>query len=196
MDLGDEQNGPWATPVPESFPGSVTTVSVEESKDGVAIESIPVPMPALPKPKRDKNQNSEILLPPNRGDVIPENVHIVEPDEEAEKWERVNEKKLTFTLPPRPTRGSCIGEARSTFHGSEERDYQGRSWVTPPSGLRPDDGEHDCFIPKKCIKKFTGHTKGVQAIEFFPRTGSSNFSQFFVTFRHFRSSSSFCISRW
>jgi hypothetical protein len=111
VDLGDGENGPWATPVPESFPApAVPTESVEESKDGVTLESIPVPMPALPKPKRDKNQQTEILLPPNRDGVIPENVHIVEPDEEAEKWERVNEKKLTFTLPPRPARGSCIGE--------------------------------------------------------------------------------------
>jgi hypothetical protein len=113
VDLGDEQNGPWATPVPDSFPVTVaapSAVALEESKESITLESIPVPMPALPKPKRDKNQQSEILLPPNRDGVIPENVHIVEPDEEAEKWERVNEKKMTYTLPPRPARGSCIGE--------------------------------------------------------------------------------------
>lgn len=39
------------------------------------------------------------------------------------------------------------------------------------SGLRPDDGDHQCFIPKKCVHKYTGHTKGVQAIEFFPEYG-------------------------
>jgi pre-mRNA-processing factor 17 len=50
-------------------------------------------------------------------------------------------------------------------------DYQGRSWVEPPSGVRPGDNDHECFIPKKCIKKYTGHTKGVHAIEFFPNTG-------------------------
>jgi pre-mRNA-processing factor 17 len=35
----------------------------------------------------------------------------------------------------------------------------------------PDFGAHDCFIPTKCIKKYVGHTKGVQAIEFSPLTG-------------------------
>jgi pre-mRNA-processing factor 17 len=52
-------------------------------------------------------------------------------------------------------------------------DYQGRPWTTAPSGVRPETSvdSHDCFIPTKCIKKFTGHTKGVQAIEFFPGTG-------------------------
>ena len=47
--------------------------------------------------------------------VIPSNIHIVEPDEEAEKWERVNERKMTFTLPPRPARGSFIGEVSIIF---------------------------------------------------------------------------------
>lgn len=50
-------------------------------------------------------------------------------------------------------------------------DYQGKPWCDPPSGVRADGGDHNCFIPKKCIKKYTGHTKGVQAIEFFPGTG-------------------------
>ena len=57
------------------------------------------------------------------------------------------------------------------FHGSSLLDYQGRSWMKPPSALKPDGGEHACFIPKKCTKKLAGHTKGVQAIEFFPNTG-------------------------
>jgi hypothetical protein len=43
--------------------------------------------------------------------------------------------------------------------------------VPRASGLRPDDGDHQCFIPKKCVHKYTGHTKGVQAIEFFPEYG-------------------------
>lgn len=50
-------------------------------------------------------------------------------------------------------------------------DYQGKPWCDPPSGVRDDGGDHNCFIPKKCIKKYTGHTKGVQCIEFFPGTG-------------------------
>lgn len=60
---------------------------------------------------------------------------------------------------------------RSTFHGKEEVDYQGRSWIEAPKGVRPDDGDHECFLPKKCIHKYTGHTKGVQSLQFFPGTG-------------------------
>ena len=47
--------------------------------------------------------------------------------------------------------------------------------MLPPLGVKPEDNtlvqSHNCFIPKKCIKKYTGHTKGVQTIELFPQTG-------------------------
>lgn len=102
------------------------------------------------------------------------NVHILEPDEEEEKWEKVNERKQAFTLPPRPARGSGVADAKSTFHGTELVDYQGRPWCTAPSDLKaeePGGASHECYIPKKCIKKLTGHTKGVQALEYFPGTG-------------------------
>jgi pre-mRNA-processing factor 17 len=100
-------------------------------------------------------------------------IHIQEPDEEDEKWEKVNERKMAFTLPPRPARGSQIAEAKSTFHGAEKVDYQGRAWCVAPSSMKadPEGTSHECFIPKKCVKKLTGHTKGVQALEYFPGTG-------------------------
>ena len=99
------------------------------------------------------------------------NVHIVELDEDAEKWEKVNEKKHASSIPTRPGKGSLVPNATSTFHGAAEFDYQGRPWTTKPAGVHASDDDHDCYLPKKCIKKFLGHTKGVQAIEFFPQTG-------------------------
>ena len=50
-------------------------------------------------PESDQIDSTEDL---NRDPTI----HIVEPDEEAEMWERVNERKISATLPPRPPRGS------------------------------------------------------------------------------------------
>ena len=38
------------------------------------------------------------------------------------------------------------------------------------TGVRVDDG-HDCFIPKRCVHKFTGHGKGVQRVLVFPDYG-------------------------
>merc|ERR1719240_1595235 len=58
-------------------------------------------------------------------------------------------------------------EETSVFHGTKLKDYQGRSWLHPPAEARADD-EHECYIPKKWVHTFSGHTKGVAAIRWFP----------------------------
>jgi pre-mRNA-processing factor 17 len=62
-------------------------------------------------------------------------------------------------------------QAKSIFHGSEMRDYLGRSFIEPPSHLKP-DLEHENFMPKKAIHTWRGHDKGVNAVRFFPRFGN------------------------
>lgn len=58
----------------------------------------------------------------------------------------------------------------TTFHGSSELDYQGRSYMHPPSSLQvPTDLK--CYLPKRLVHTFTGHQKGVNAIRFMPTTG-------------------------
>ena len=49
--------------------------------------------------------------------------------------------------------GIPIHETKTKFHGKEEKDYLGRSWVIPPSDIKPVDDPH-CFLPKKCIHKW------------------------------------------
>lgn len=58
---------------------------------------------------------------------------------------------------------------KSTFHGKEEVDYQGRSWIEPPKDAKP--ANDHCYIPKRRIHTWSGHEKGVSAIRFFPRHG-------------------------
>jgi len=69
--------------------------------------------------------------------------------------------------------GSSTPSFSSTFHGKEEFDYQGRSWAAIPKGVRSDDGDHECFVPKKVLQRWTnaGGGKGVQNVSFFPGTG-------------------------
>jgi pre-mRNA-processing factor 17 len=58
---------------------------------------------------------------------------------------------------------------KSTFHGKDEVDYQGRSWISPPKDHKATN-EH-CYIPKRWVHTWSGHTKGVSAIRFFPKYG-------------------------
>ncbi|GMH01613.1 hypothetical protein Nepgr_003452 [Nepenthes gracilis] len=58
---------------------------------------------------------------------------------------------------------------KSTFHGKEERDYQGRSWIVPPKEVKASN-DH-CYIPKRLVHTWSGHTKGISAIRFFPKHG-------------------------
>lgn len=90
-----------------------------------------------------------------------------------EDHDRRDERKISHLLPPRHNRDTESKSARSTFHGKAQHDYQGRSWMAPPAGARIEEEgeEHKCFTPKKCIHRYTGHTKGVQAIAFFPGYG-------------------------
>ena len=61
-------------------------------------------------------------------------------------------------------------EETSVFHGKELKDYQGRSWLHPPAEYTRGEEEHECFIPKKWVHTWSGHTKGVAAIRWLPRT--------------------------
>ena len=65
-------------------------------------------------------------------------------------------------------------EATSQFHGgSKDTDYQGRSWLECPSDLKAQSAlaTTQSYIPKSCVHTWTGHTAGVHAIRWFPKTG-------------------------
>jgi len=97
---------------------------------------------------------------------------IEERKDDTPVFERMLERKMAHLLPPKAA--TEPKEASTTFHGDEEFDYKGRSWIAPPAGLGATDVDvdhHKCFVPKKCVFRFTGHTKGVHRIRLFPRTG-------------------------
>ncbi|EPB73633.1 WD domain, G-beta repeat protein [Ancylostoma ceylanicum] len=62
----------------------------------------------------------------------------------------------------------------STLHLKEAQDYQGRSFLVPPAftgvNLRADAVPEKCFIPKKQIHVYKGHTKGVNCVQWFPKS--------------------------
>jgi hypothetical protein len=89
---------------------------------------------------------------------------------------------LPFSRGPRRARAAQDGAKaapaapkipeKSMFHGKALVDGAGRSWLEPPRDrkLRRPDGDY-CFLPKRWIHTWAGHTKGVNAIRFFPGTG-------------------------
>ncbi|KAK4337053.1 hypothetical protein RND71_044129 [Anisodus tanguticus] len=63
-------------------------------------------------------------------------------------------------------------EEKSTLHIDDPYDYQGRSFLHPPQdlgvNLKSDPESMKCFMPKKCIHTYTGHSKSVTGIRWFP----------------------------
>eukprot|EP00727_Mastigamoeba_balamuthi_P010037 m51a1_g5656 hypothetical protein (635) ;mRNA; r:883435-885557 len=58
----------------------------------------------------------------------------------------------------------------SILHIKDPLDYQGRSFLYAPTDLRPVPG-HQCYLPKKYIHTWAGHSKGVSVSRLFPETG-------------------------
>ncbi|KAJ3091337.1 pre-mRNA-processing factor 17 [Quaeritorhiza haematococci] len=66
------------------------------------------------------------------------------------------------------------GMEKTIFHGKSERDYLGRTFIEVPTDVDVDllaeSGTKECYIPKRCIHTWSGHTKGVNSIKFFPKS--------------------------
>ncbi len=140
-ELGEEDDGPWA-PVKS---GQVLT----ELEAGTLTE----------EQKRHRKELAERKALKHRG------------YDEEEDHDRRDERKVAHLLPPRHDRDTVASEPSTQFHGKGQKDYQGRSWVEPPAGLREVETDHPCYLPKRCTHRYAGHEKGVQAIEFSPGTG-------------------------
>lgn len=65
-------------------------------------------------------------------------------------------------------------EEKTILHIKDAVDYQGRSFLHPPhdvgTNLRPDAVPDRCYLPKAHIHTWQGHTKGVSAVKFFPKS--------------------------
>ncbi|XP_026111502.1 pre-mRNA-processing factor 17-like [Carassius auratus] len=88
-------------------------------------------------------------------------------------------KELDEILAKRQKRGKNEEEApaeeKTILHIKDAYDYQGRSYLHVPQdvgiNLRSADVPDKCYLPKKQLHVWTGHTKGVSAIRLFPRSG-------------------------
>ena len=66
-------------------------------------------------------------------------------------------------------------EEKTQLHIKDAYDYQNRSFLHIPQdvgvNLKSEDPPEKCFIPKKHIHTWEGHSKGISAIRWFPRSG-------------------------
>ncbi|CAL5368521.1 unnamed protein product [Camellia sinensis] len=92
----------------------------------------------------------------------------VELTEEQKKYAEEYAKKKGEEKSRNSEKGEFVAD-KSTFHGKEERDYQGGSWIAAPKDAKATN-DH-CYIPKRLVHTWSGHTKGVSAIRFFPKHG-------------------------
>lgn len=100
-------------------------------------------------------------------------------EEELAKFEHSKAERMK---PSRPEKDSDEEEddqvalVDSIFHGAQERDYLGRTYMHPPQDLshtRLDKapGSFECFPPKRVIHSWTEHTKGVTTCKILPQSG-------------------------
>jgi len=105
-------------------------------------------------------------------DILPKTGTIKPTDEQLatlEEWradpDEANAKKKTQAKEVKSTE-------RSVLHIAEEEDYLGRTYMHAPADIETKLGEPParCFLPKREIFKWTGHTKGVNRVRLLPKT--------------------------
>lgn len=101
--------------------------------------------------------------------IVDEKRNVKPSDEEREELNEILAKrqKRSKVTEDKPM------EEKTTLHIDQPYDYQGRSFLVSPShmdGTRLKAAPEKCFLPKKMIHQWPGHTKGVACIKLFPKS--------------------------
>ena len=99
--------------------------------------------------------------------------------EEVEEEEEVIESGIVVSAPPqalaRRKEAEELGEETTVFDGSQQHDYQGRTYMHIPLDLdidlRKEVGSIKNYVPKKLQHTWKSHTKPVSGVRFFPGSG-------------------------
>ncbi|KFA74115.1 hypothetical protein S40288_03797 [Stachybotrys chartarum IBT 40288] len=120
------------------------------------------------KPEYEVVQEGEELASDEEYEVVEED----DDDEVVQSGTRVQAPTAALT---RRKEVEEMGDETSTFHGSQEFDYQGRTYMHVPQDLdidlRKDFGSVTNYIPKKQIHSWKDHKGAVTALRFFPGSG-------------------------
>ncbi|XP_066252924.1 pre-mRNA-processing factor 17 [Euwallacea similis] len=126
----------------------------------------------LDKRKRKRNNNPDDIdgfLGPWGGFEDEQRVMRPTEEEQAELQELISKRHRRGKV-----QEEKLVEEKSVLHIKDAFDYQGRSFLHAPQdvgvNLKSDSPPDKCFLPKAHIHTWTGHTKGVSAIRWFPKT--------------------------
>ncbi|KAI5288579.1 hypothetical protein KEM54_005102 [Ascosphaera aggregata] len=118
--------------------------------------------------------------PYENDDVLFDEEEAVEGHELASDEEYVEEGVPAVPMAPMDKSATQYGEditeqETTTFHGSEQFDYQGRTYMHVPQDLdvdlKKEVGSIKNYIPKKLIHTYRSHTKPITSLRFFPVSG-------------------------
>ncbi|KAL8611364.1 pre-mRNA-processing factor 17 [Nucella lapillus] len=142
--------------------------AAEELKGATVFEKIPQKAEKRKRKKNTDPSDIEGYLGP-WGKFVDEKT-VMKPSEEEQK--ALDEILAKRSKAGRSTDDKPL-EEKTTLHIKDPLDYQGRSFLHPPQdvgvNLRSEEPPEKCFLPKKQIFTWKGHTKGVSAIRWFPR---------------------------
>ncbi|QKX53742.1 uncharacterized protein TRUGW13939_00822 [Talaromyces rugulosus] len=173
---------------PDAFVGNLDSVAQHGGRDFVQMKPSKQVSAALRR-KRQKKGDSSIVE--GEGAYLGpwakyENDDQVYEEEAAEEdYELASDEELVEEdeeLPPSELPAMATdyqedaSQAESTeFHGSEQFDYQGRTYMHVPQDLdidlKKEPGSTKNFIPKKLVQTWKSHTKPITSLRFFPKTG-------------------------
>ncbi|CAG9763920.1 unnamed protein product [Ceutorhynchus assimilis] len=127
------------------------------------------PLDKRKRKKNDKPDDIEGFLGPWGGFEDEQKIARPTEEEQAELQELVSKRTKKGKEPEEKHT-----EEKSVLHIKDAIDYQGRSFLHAPHdvgvNLKSDMPPDKCFLPKSHIHSWTGHTKGVSAIRWFPKT--------------------------
>ncbi|XP_018564939.1 pre-mRNA-processing factor 17 [Anoplophora glabripennis] len=158
-----------------SIDGQIKVVgSTEEGKDPEGVTTVFEVTKTRPLDKRKRKKNSDPtdidgFLGPWGGYIDEQKVAKPSEEEQAELDELISKKnKRGKPIEDKPV------EEKSVLHIKDAIDYQGRSFLHAPQdvgvNLKSDSPPEKCFLPKSHIHTWSGHSKGIAAIRWFPRT--------------------------
>ncbi|EAS29270.3 mRNA splicing factor [Coccidioides immitis RS] len=172
-----------------AYVGNMENVALFGGRDAVQMRPSKEASAALRR-KRQKKGDSSIVegegayLGPwakyqNEEQVYEEDLAVAG-EELASDEEYVEEEIVPSNMPAMDKRATEYQEDMSQsetteFHGAEQFDYQGRTYMHVPQDLdvdlKKEVGSIKNYIPKKLIHTWKSHTKPITSIRFFPSSG-------------------------